>query len=109
HPHKHSTTTDPSKIHPHSLHDALPIYNTGSNVKLNADLIARRSPTSPGGEILLLSLLSDKDLVLPSMADKEFQKGTLQITGENRSEEHTSELQSRVDLVCRLPLEKKKT
>src|SRR5438105_12507491 len=27
---------------------------------------------------------------------------------ENRSEEHTSELQSRVDLVCRLLLEKKK-
>src|SRR5215207_10894396 len=25
-----------------------------------------------------------------------------------RSEEHTSELQSRVDIVCRLPLEKKK-
>src|SRR5438105_7417433 len=28
---------------------------------------------------------------------------------EERSEEHTSELQSRVDLVCRLLLEKKKT
>src|SRR5699024_12003525 len=28
---------------------------------------------------------------------------------ENRSEEHTSELQSRFDLVCRLLLEKKKT
>src|SRR5207253_7628074 len=28
---------------------------------------------------------------------------------ENRSEEHTSELQSRGHLVCRLPLEKKKT
>src|SRR5207249_3401205 len=28
---------------------------------------------------------------------------------ENRSEEHTSELQSRFDLVCRLPLEKKNT
>src|SRR5699024_4708287 len=28
------------------------------------------------------------------------------ITGENRSEEHTSELQSRFDLVCRLLLEK---
>src|SRR5207247_11026449 len=28
---------------------------------------------------------------------------------DNRSEEHTSELQSRVDLVCRLLLEKKKT
>src|SRR5438105_12169102 len=32
-------------------------------------------------------------------------QGTLQTT---RSEEHTSELQSRVDLVCRLLLEKKK-
>src|SRR5699024_12730003 len=30
------------------------------------------------------------------------------ITGETRSEEHTSELQSRFDLVCRLLLEKKK-
>src|SRR5438105_10071971 len=30
-------------------------------------------------------------------------------TGVGRSEEHTSELQSRVDLVCRLLLEKKKT
>src|SRR5699024_11976368 len=29
--------------------------------------------------------------------------------GEDRSEEHTSELQSRFDLVCRLLLEKKKT
>src|SRR5699024_11608607 len=31
-----------------------------------------------------------------------------QITGSSRSEEHTSELQSRFDLVCRLLLEKKK-
>src|SRR5207247_11477175 len=31
-----------------------------------------------------------------------------QIVGLARSEEHTSELQSRVDLVCRLLLEKKK-
>src|SRR2546421_2811804 len=30
------------------------------------------------------------------------------ITGQTRSEEHTSELQSRSDLVCRLLLEKKK-
>src|SRR5947207_9427015 len=32
----------------------------------------------------------------------------LQILGEKRSEEHTSELQSHSDLVCRLLLEKKK-
>src|SRR5438105_11919777 len=30
------------------------------------------------------------------------------VVGPSRSEEHTSELQSRVDLVCRLLLEKKK-
>src|SRR5690606_41873188 len=32
-----------------------------------------------------------------------------QIVGDERSEEHTSELQSRENLVCRLLLEKKKT
>src|SRR5207247_5467074 len=34
--------------------------------------------------------------------------GCHDVAGERRSEEHTSELQSRVDLVCRLLLEKKK-
>src|SRR5206468_10875695 len=33
---------------------------------------------------------------------------TVVVTAKNRSEEHTSELQSRSDLVCRLLLEKKK-
>src|SRR5207249_8024322 len=33
----------------------------------------------------------------------------LDVSQEDRSEEHTSELQSRFDLVCRLLLEKKKT
>src|SRR3712207_7057511 len=35
--------------------------------------------------------------------------GRTTLTGEGRSEEHTSELQSRQYLVCRLLLEKKKT
>src|SRR2546422_7585815 len=34
---------------------------------------------------------------------------TRRVTPKNRSEEHTSELQSRLHLVCRLLLEKKKT
>src|SRR5438105_7440240 len=34
---------------------------------------------------------------------------TMVVRSQVRSEEHTSELQSRVDLVCRLLLEKKKT
>src|SRR5207248_6430817 len=37
-----------------------------------------------------------------------FQQRHLRITGQGRSEEHTSELQSPYDLVCRLLLEKKK-
>ena len=42
-------------------------------------------------------------LRIPSI-EMQIQDGTLQ----GRSEEHTSELQSRFDLVCRLLLEKKK-
>src|SRR5260221_8835521 len=37
------------------------------------------------------------------------QGSVLALLGPNRSEEHTSELQSHSDLVCRLLLEKKKT
>src|SRR2546430_8428929 len=36
-------------------------------------------------------------------------RGTLAAVRDNRSEEHTSELQSQSNLVCRLLLEKKKT
>src|SRR5207247_10200201 len=38
----------------------------------------------------------------------EYEIATLDLFRTQRSEEHTSELQSRVDLVCRLLLEKKK-
>src|SRR5207249_6232247 len=41
---------------------------------------------------------------MPEIAE-EFQKAGFRL-GETRSEEHTSELQSRFDLVCRLLLEK---
>src|SRR5699024_11643016 len=44
---------------------------------------------------------------IPTLTDRLGEAGHLEITKE-RSEEHTSELQSRFDLVCRLLLEKKK-
>src|SRR5207249_8340604 len=51
-------------------------------------------------------------IVAPSFADIFFanccQNGVLAVRLSSRSEEHTSELQSRFDLVCRLLLEKKK-
>src|SRR5204863_4552448 len=51
------------------------------------------------------ALREDPDIILVGeMRDLE----TIQLAIEARSEEHTSELQSRRDLVCRLLLEKKK-
>src|SRR5699024_12229729 len=47
-------------------------------------------------------------LHLPSHDPKEADRRVSEGAGSTRSEEHTSELQSRFDLVCRLLLEKKK-
>src|SRR2546430_12546716 len=41
------------------------------------------------------------------LASYETSKGTIRFTADKRSEEHTSELQSQSNLVCRLLLEKK--
>src|SRR5256885_12274588 len=67
--------TATTEIYTLSLHDALPISNARSVVKVGLEI-------------------SDESLVM-SVADE-------------RSEEHTSELQSPCNLVCRLLLEKKK-
>src|SRR5699024_12693284 len=77
------TATAPPVIYTLSLHDALPIWS-GPRRASFAQTRARtsdrtRSPSRPGSP-----------------------------TDQTRSEEHTSELQSRFDLVCRLLLEKKK-
>src|SRR5438067_4889032 len=44
----------------------------------------------------------------PVIALKQMELGAVGVCCQKRSEEHTSELQSRFDLVCRLLLEKKK-
>src|SRR2546422_4453485 len=48
---------------------------------------------------------------IPELQDRQARRGAArsQRAGAARSEEHTSELQSRLHLVCRLLLEKKKT
>src|SRR5262249_62109106 len=77
--------TPPTEIYTLSLHDALPISSVPSDC-------ARRSPVTltTGCQAPLLGLQH------PARE------------GELRSEEHTSELQSLTNLVCRLLLEKKK-
>src|SRR5260221_13301713 len=78
--------TATTEIYTLSLHDALPISCPG--VPAAVRRVSRRTDAegSPGCDRARLSL----------------------VRRETRSEEHTSELQSHSDLVCRLLLEKKK-
>src|SRR3712207_8666104 len=87
--------TATTEIYTLSLHDALPISD------LNAGRVRQHQRRS--------ELARHLDVVQPeaaSIADEE--TGALHKL-QIRSEEHTSELQSRQYLVCRLLLEKKKT
>src|SRR5206468_12904649 len=93
-----------TEIYTLSLHDALPIY-----AKVVENLIAARSRNKRSG---LADLTSREEQLLAAVAEGKNNAAiasALHLTeGAVRSEEHTSELQSRSDLVCRLLLEKKK-
>src|SRR5438445_4730342 len=82
--------TAPSEIYSLSLHDALPISVSGEAI---------RCPV-PGLQNLRAPLAQ-----CPSPTFNAHEKRSFRLL---RSEEHTSELQSRQYLVCRLLLEKKK-
>src|SRR5207249_11427688 len=91
-------------IYPLSLHDALPIYCRSP--------WRPRSTRSPGS---WTRWRGTSRAIRPSNGRREAGKGKRERNPEARdarqqarSEEHTSELQSRFDLVCRLLLEKKK-
>src|SRR5207249_11260832 len=101
--------TAPSQIYTLSLHDALPISDHG-DVQTT---VFRRLPirlTCGHSQAAMMHnaipMMLQRDVLLAPLT-------TLGIGGpakffvEARSEEHTSELQSRFDLVCRLLLEKK--
>src|SRR5690242_21630786 len=75
--------TAPTEIYTLSLHDALPISHRESAQRRTRCSSPRMSASAADSTIGIIS---------PA----------------NRSEEHTSELQSHVNLVCRLLLEKKK-
>src|SRR5258707_7168335 len=77
--------TATTEIYTLSLHDALPIYNYGEEIA--------------------------REVGAPAVFDKQFFGEDFDpdnVRSFKRSEEHTSELQSRQYLVCRLLLEKKK-
>src|SRR5205085_10688902 len=83
----------PTHLYTLSLHDALPIYRSqpgGSRRRRAAHAARRRAGRRPRSE--------------PVRHDARGAGGQARF----RSEEHTSELQSQSNLVCRLLLEKKK-
>src|SRR5258707_9247810 len=89
------------EIYPLSLHDALPICPGGDAAPPPAADPACRVPAASLASIVLSRIEP------PPQCYGDGQWVTT--WGHNRSEEHTSELQSRQYLVCRLLLEKKKT
>src|SRR5207249_12300746 len=96
--------TPPTQIYTLSLHDALPI--SMRPVKLSGSVADSTSGCSSGSSAAERSraIISGKAYCSPATPAT---KRPPRISP-RRSEEHTSELQSRFDLVCRLLLEKKK-
>src|SRR5207249_7706335 len=99
---------DPTEIYTLSLHDALPIslveqalrdYRQVKNATTRGDVVKYFVPD--GG----LQFPAKTRYVHPRC---EYLHVDVEFELVKRSEEHTSELQSRFDLVCRLLLEKKK-
>ena len=94
-----------------SLHDALPIWLADANIPENAPLVMEIG-FGNGDFLVHLAqthpdwLLVGVEIYLPGVAKAVCR---LEDAGVIRSEEHTYELQSHSDLVCRLLLKKKKS
>src|SRR5437773_6670104 len=103
-----TSATSPTSFYTPSLHDALPILSVPAEVEELKQEIARDFPRILKENLIGIYLwgsltydafdedASDIDCVVVLERDL-------------RSEEHTSELQSHHDIVCRLLLEKKNT
>src|SRR5947209_13753320 len=88
-----ATVSSPTEIYPLSLHDALPICAAVEDVVPGAT-VQRVVAAKAAQNIRLIGRARDR-------------RETEDVAA-GRSEEHTSELQSRQYLVCRLLLEKKR-
>src|SRR5690606_41452266 len=99
-------TTDP---HPLSLHDALPICFDHQLVTTIVYRFETKERSLPGQQVKRYHrrLMGNKRFTTVLLAHLMECDRLRQRDGSLRSEEHTSELQSRENLVCRLLLEKK--
>src|SRR5206468_11219043 len=94
-------TTSPTPSHTPSLHDALPIYANYVSSDPVPDAILPYNSTPTSVSVTL------SEAIEANSATIDVTNGTGARFDLPRSEEHTSELQSRSDLVCPLLLEKK--
>src|SRR5438105_12897105 len=101
--------TPPSEIYTLSLHDALPIYHARYALEAlrRRELIADGLPVERTGAGDRLGEDAQGVVAESGVRVGIAAVAPADLADEARSEEHTSELQSRVDLVCRLLLEKK--
>src|SRR5206468_11822423 len=95
--------TPTTEIYTLSLHDALPICRD------RIDTIASGRAGRPCPLNQFCAELGDRIVAAVDQGSGPVHPFALPLFLPARSEEHTSELQSRSDLVCRLLLEKKKT
>src|SRR5207248_11426158 len=101
----HPATT---KIYTLSLHDALPISKNEREIKRLLPRVERITALEPEVQKFSDEQLRAKTVEFRTRIQQKIAEAQPdQVVGE-RSEEHTSELQSPYDLVCRLLLEKKK-
>src|SRR3712207_7977985 len=94
--------TATTEIYTLSLHDALPISMTLRSRVINLKRVAGGTGVSYGPDHV-----TDRPTTL-ALLPLGYADGLSRTAEGRRSEEHTSELQSRQYLVCRLLLEKKK-
>src|SRR5207248_11424693 len=103
------TTPATSTLYTLSLHDALPILESSELERFEAVVLPHLDAAYTLARYLTRSDHDAQDVVQDASlrAFRHFGSFRGAGSGEGRSEEHTSELQSPYDLVCRLLLEKK--
>src|SRR3712207_8232686 len=95
--------TATTKIYTLSLHDALPIYDLNGMFAV-IDMRHKRNDRGNAPALLRRRAAEDRQISIAGEVPR-----SADAVHHLRSEEHTSELQSRQYLVCRLLLEKKTT
>src|SRR5690242_21075128 len=107
-----STPTAPPQAKPGAQAPALARFRSGTQRTLSSD--GYFNSTTPGASAVDLPVYNPssnnylRGLWIQTKCTTSANAATVVFAGDMRSEEHTSELQSHVNLVCRLLLEKKK-